>query len=67
MIKTITPKLEEMPIEIRILVEYKMAVNHLRQTVEETTKKHSLPNINYKYFWDLESEIHKTNKKLRGW
>lgn len=58
--------LNEMPIEVRKYIEYKMVINHIQQIIKETTKKHSLP-INYKYFWDLELEIHKTNKKLRGW
>ena len=67
MIKTITLKLEEMPIGVRMLVEYKMSVNLLQQKVDEITKKYALPDINYKYFWDLEVEIHKVDKNLRGW
>lgn len=67
MIKNRIPTLEEMPVEVRMLVEYKMAVNLLRYKVDEITKKYFLPNINYKYFWDLESEIREVDKKLRGW
>jgi len=67
MIKDIIPKLEEMPKEIRILVEYKMALNLLKYKVEEITNKYTLPNVNYRYFWDLEVEIRKANKKFRGW
>ena len=66
MINTI-PILDKVSPEVLMFVEYKIAKKHLHQTVDETVKKHSLPNINYNYFWNLEINICEANKQLRGW
>ena len=65
-IKTV-PTLDEMLPEVRMLVEYRMAKRYLEQIIDETIKKHSLPNLNYKSVWSLEIEIREADKKLRGW
>jgi len=66
MINTI-PTLDETIPEVRVFVEYRMAKRYLEQTIDETIRKHSLPNLNYKSVWSLEIETRKTYKKLRGW
>ena len=59
--------LEETIPEVRMFVEYWLAKKYLEQTIDDTIKKHSLPDLNYKSSWNLEIETRKTDKKLRSW
>lgn len=67
MIKNIITTINKTIPEVQTNVEYKMAVNRLQQTVDKISSRHSLPSLNYKSFWDFESKVRKTDKKLRGW
>ena len=65
-VKTVLTLEETIP-EVRMFVEYWMAKKYLEQTIDDTIKKHSLPNLNYKSSWNLEIETREIDKKLRGW